>query len=107
MAIRKKKDDNQFEKMTFEEAIESLTDVVGRIENGQIPLAESLQQYEKGMAIIRHCRRILLDAEKRIEQIADDKQACPPAGDQSETEEQEQEQENNSKEEPGDDESLF
>jgi exodeoxyribonuclease VII small subunit len=72
MASKKKKDDTQLDELTFEEAIESLTDIVNQIETGQVPLAESLQKYEKGMAIIRHCRHILLDAEKRIEEIAED-----------------------------------
>jgi exodeoxyribonuclease VII small subunit len=29
-----------------------------------------LQQYEKGMALIKHCRTILQKAEKRIEKIS-------------------------------------
>jgi exodeoxyribonuclease VII small subunit len=59
--------------MGFEEAIAGLTDIVGRIEQGQIPLQDSLQQYEKGMALIKHCRTILQKAEKRIEKIAEEK----------------------------------
>lgn len=51
-----------------------LTGIVDKIETGQVPLAESLQQYEKGMALIKHCRAILLDAEKRIEEIAGDEE---------------------------------
>ena len=57
--------------LSFEQTIESLTQIVDKIETGQVSLAESLQQYEKGMAMIKHCRGILLDAEKRIEQIAE------------------------------------
>ncbi len=57
--------------LSFEQTIESLTQIVDKIETGQVSLAESLQQYEKGMAMIKHCRSILLDAEKRIEQIAE------------------------------------
>jgi exodeoxyribonuclease VII small subunit len=59
--------------MGFEEAIAGLTDIVGRIEQGQIPLQDSLQQYEKGMALIKHCRTILQKAEKRIEKITEEK----------------------------------
>jgi exodeoxyribonuclease VII small subunit len=57
-------------KLTFEQAIKELTAIVGKIEQGEIPLNDSLQQYEKGMTLIKHCRRILQDAEKRIERIA-------------------------------------
>jgi exodeoxyribonuclease VII small subunit len=87
MASKKKKDDTQFDKLTFEEAIESLTDIVNQIETGQVPLAESLQKYEKGMAIIRHCRQILLEAEKRIEEIAEDQPEHPAPKSSSRTDE--------------------
>jgi len=53
----------------FEEAIKELTSIVGKIEQGQIPLQDSLEQYEKGMALIKQCRTILQKAEERIEKI--------------------------------------
>ncbi len=55
--------------LSFEEAIAGLTDIVDKIEHGQIPLQDSLDQYERGMALIRHCRTILHQAEQRIEKI--------------------------------------
>jgi len=57
-------------KLTFEQAVKELTGIVSKIEQGEITLADSLQQYEKGMTLIKHCRKILQDAEKRIEKIA-------------------------------------
>ncbi len=62
---------NDVGKLGFEEAIKVLTNIVGRIEQGQIPLQDSLQQYERGMALIKHCRQILQKAEKRIEKISE------------------------------------
>jgi exodeoxyribonuclease VII small subunit len=56
-------------KMSFEEAIKELADIVGKIEQGKIPLQDSIEQYEKGMALIKHCKEILQKAEKRIEKI--------------------------------------
>lgn len=67
---KKTNDKNEIQQLSFEQAIERLTEIVEKIENGQVSLAESLEQYEKGMAMIKHCRGILLDAEKRIEQIS-------------------------------------
>lgn len=67
MAGQKQK--NDISKLSFEEAIKELTGIVGRIEQGEIPLQDSLQQYEKGMALIKHCRTILQKAEQRIEKI--------------------------------------
>ena len=48
MAHKKQKTD--VDKLSFEEAIKELTNIVGKIEQGQIPLQDSLEQYEKGMA---------------------------------------------------------
>ena len=59
-------------KLTFEQAIKELTGIVGKIEQGEITLGDSLQQYEKGMALIKHCRKILQEAEKRIEKIGEE-----------------------------------
>ncbi|MCD6174854.1 MAG: exodeoxyribonuclease VII small subunit [Planctomycetes bacterium] len=70
----KRNNKKEIEKLSFEQTIESLTQIVDRIETGQVSLAESLEQYEKGMAMIKHCRGILLDAEKRIEQVAENKE---------------------------------
>jgi exodeoxyribonuclease VII small subunit len=68
MAKGKQKTD--IEKLSFEQAIKELTSIVGKIEQGEIPLQDSLEQYEKGMALIKHCRTILQKAEKRIEKIS-------------------------------------
>ena len=69
-----KKQKNDISKMSFEEAIKELTSIVGKIEQGQIPLQDSLEQYERGMALIKHCRGILQQAEKRIEKIAEEEE---------------------------------
>ena len=68
MAHKKQKSD--VDKLGFEEAIKELTNIVGKIEQGQIPLQDSLEQYEKGMALIKQCRTILQKAEERIEKIS-------------------------------------
>ena len=75
MLMAKNQKKNDIGKMTFEEAIKELTDIVGKIEQGQIPLQDSLEQYEKGMALIKHCRGILQKAEKRIEKISKEEQS--------------------------------
>ena len=63
MVYEKQKDN--MGKLSFEEAIKQLTNIVGKIEQGQIGLQDSLEQYEKGMTLIKHCRGILDKAEKR------------------------------------------
>lgn len=66
---------NDIGKMTFEEAIKELGGIVQKIEQGEIPLEDNLEQYEKGMALIKHCKGILVKAEKRIEKISKEEQA--------------------------------
>ncbi len=93
MAKKMQKDKNALDNVTFEQAIEKLSDIVQKIETGQVPLEESLRQYEQGMALIARCRRILQDAEKRIEIIHEGAQSetTPPA-ESSETGEPEEDQ---------------
>jgi len=85
--MAKNKDENDISNLSFEEAIKELTAIVAKIEQGEIPLQDSLEQYEKGMALIKHCRGILQKAEKRIEKIS--KEEEPEDGSQ-ETEDRRQ-----------------
>ncbi len=78
--MAKNKQESDIGKLSFEDAIKELTNIVGQIEQGEIPLADSLEQYEKGMSLIKHCRGILQKAEKRIEKIT--KEEKPEDNDQ-------------------------
>ena len=77
MAKKGQKNDN-ISKMSFEQTIKELTGIVSKIEQGQIPLQDSLEQYERGMALIKHCREILGKAEKRIEKISGSQEKPQP-----------------------------
>ena len=61
---------NDIGKMSFEKTIAELESIVSKIEQGQIPLNDCLEQYERGMALIKHCRGMLEKAEKQIEKIS-------------------------------------
>lgn len=67
---KQENNDKDIEKLGFEETIRLLTNIVEKIEQGKIPLQESIEQYEKGMILIKHCRDILQKAEKKIELIS-------------------------------------
>jgi len=82
MTERKPKD--EITKLSFEQAIGQLKEIVGKIEHGEIPLQDSLEQYEKGMALIKHCRGILQKAEKRIEKISKEEPPEPEREDDAE-----------------------
>jgi exodeoxyribonuclease VII small subunit len=70
-----KKQNNETSKLSFEEAIKELSAIVGKIEQGEIPLQDSLEHYEKGMGLIKHCRDILKKAEERIEKVSKEQAA--------------------------------
>jgi len=62
-------------KQTFEQALGDLEKIVTEVEQGKIGLEESIEKYEQGMKLIKYCREILEQAEKRIETISKDAQA--------------------------------
>lgn len=57
------------ESLRFEEAMSQLEELVERIESGEVGLEDALKQYERGIALIRHCRRILDLAQQRIAEL--------------------------------------
>lgn len=63
--------------MSFEEALEELEKIVGRLENGQAPLQESIAIYERGDALKKHCEALLKTAEARIEKITLSREGAP------------------------------
>jgi exodeoxyribonuclease VII small subunit len=56
---------------TFEAAMAELDNLVERMENGQLPLAESLSAYQRGTELLRFCEAVLKNAEQQIK-ILDD-----------------------------------
>lgn len=52
--------------MTYEQARDGLTAIVGRLEGGSASLEESLALWEKGEALAQRCNQWLDGAEKRL-----------------------------------------
>ena len=52
---------------TFEQSLEELRRIVEELEEGAIGLDESLQRFEKGIALLRTCYDVLEKAEQKIE----------------------------------------
>lgn len=53
--------------LDFETALAQLEAVVGQLEHGQVGLTESLEQYEQGVKYLKHCYKLLEQAEKKVE----------------------------------------
>ena len=54
-------------KLTFEEALARLEEIVGLMEEGKCPLDEALKRYEEGVKLVNFCEKTLDAAEKKIE----------------------------------------
>jgi len=63
--------------LTFERAIEELESIVKRLEEGKVPLEESVVIYERGEALKRRCDELLRQAEARVEKITFDATGKP------------------------------
>ena len=59
-------------KLTFERAIEELETIVKRLEEGKVPLEESVTIYERGEALKKRCEELLRQAEARVDKITTD-----------------------------------
>jgi exodeoxyribonuclease VII small subunit len=53
--------------MKFEDAIKKLEKIVEELEEGGLPLEESLKKFEEGIRLSRFCSKKLKEAEKKIE----------------------------------------
>jgi exodeoxyribonuclease VII small subunit len=56
-------------KVSFEEALGRLNEIVKRLEGGDVPLEESMRLYEEGMRLGNLCRQILNEAEGRMKRL--------------------------------------
>jgi exodeoxyribonuclease VII small subunit len=55
--------------VSFEDALAQLETLVARLEAGQLPLAEAVEHYERGMGLAAYCTDLLDSAELRIRQV--------------------------------------
>jgi len=63
-------------KLSFEEAMSCLEEVVKGLEDGKLPLEKALELFAEGVALSRTCSEHLVSAEQRIAVLtADDKGA--------------------------------
>jgi exodeoxyribonuclease VII small subunit len=64
-------------KLTFEMAIAELETIVKRLEEGKVPLEESVAIYERGEILKKRCEELLKQAEARVEKITLDASGRP------------------------------
>lgn len=63
------KADASIDKLSFEDALKELEEIVRRLEGGDVELEKSIEIYERGAKLKAHCEARLKAAELKIEQI--------------------------------------
>ena len=55
------------QKLPFEQALDKLEEIVGRMESGKLPLEEMMKTFEEGRLLSMLCMEKLKSVEKKIE----------------------------------------
>ncbi len=53
-------------KLSFEQSLSRLDEIVRHLEKGDLPLSESLALYEEGTGLIKQCSNMLDEAEQKV-----------------------------------------
>ena len=55
--------------LSFEESLEKLEEIVNRLENGDLPLDDAIDEFNKAMQLVKVCNDKLNSAEEAIAKI--------------------------------------
>ncbi len=61
--------EKETEQMSFEEALHKLEELTEKMERGELTLEESLKSFEEGIQLTSHCRKLLAEAEYKVEKL--------------------------------------
>ncbi|MCF6198548.1 MAG: exodeoxyribonuclease VII small subunit [Hyphomicrobiaceae bacterium] len=64
-------------KMSFEQSLKELEEIVSRLEQGNVELERSISIYERGESLRKHCDELLKRAEAKVEKITLDATGTP------------------------------
>ena len=65
---------SKLDTLNFEQAYQELESIVGRMERGEQELEKSLSDFERGVALMKHCHSKLKDAEQKVDVLVKDNQ---------------------------------
>ena len=57
------------EELPFEAALAEMEDLIRQLEDGQLPLDESLALFERGQLLAARCQQLLSTAELKVQQL--------------------------------------
>jgi exodeoxyribonuclease VII small subunit len=56
---------------TYEQAIEELEAIIGQMEDGSLGLEQSLIAYQRGAALVKHCKTRLASVDQQVKILED------------------------------------
>jgi len=65
-------------KLDLESSLQSLEELVERMENGGLSLEESLKEFESGINLVQSCQKSLTEAEQKVEILLSKSSAAKP-----------------------------
>lgn len=65
--------------VSFENALQQLEQIVSRLESGELPLEEALNEFERGVQLARSGQQTLQAAEQRVQILLSDDKDAPLA----------------------------
>lgn len=60
------------EELSFEESLEKLEEIVSKLENGDVPLDDAIDEFNNAMQLVKICENKLSKAEESIAKIVQD-----------------------------------
>ena len=58
--------------MSFEDSLKELEEIVEKLENGDTPLDDAIDEFTKAMELVKNCNEKLNNAEEAIAKIVED-----------------------------------
>ena len=59
----------EVDKMSFEDSMKTLEDLVKQLESGELDLDKSLEDYERAVVLRDHCKKILDESDRKVQTI--------------------------------------
>ena len=56
---------------SLEQALKDLEQIVVNLEKGDLPLAEAIRQFERGVELTRRCQAVLKEAEQKVQVLSE------------------------------------
>jgi exodeoxyribonuclease VII small subunit len=52
---------------TLEESLTEITQLIDKMEHSELTLEQSLNNFERGITLVKHCQKILDEAEQKVQ----------------------------------------